>query len=79
MVRKRLFSQTVVIVVLKIEKNSKRVEADWHIDEMPSKVKALKLHPRIYKVLLKTEYLKASISAKVEHPFRIIKCQFGSW
>jgi len=26
---------------------------------------------------LKTEYLKASIRAKVEHPFRIIKCQFG--
>ena len=23
------------------------------------------------------EYLKASIRAKVEHPFRIIKCQFG--
>ena len=23
------------------------------------------------------EYKKASIRAKVEHPFRIIKCQFG--
>ncbi len=23
------------------------------------------------------EYLKASIRTKVEHPFRIIKCQFG--
>ena len=53
------------------------VQADWHIAEIPSKVKALKKHPRINKVRLKTEYLKASIRAKVEHPFRIIKCQFG--
>lgn len=53
------------------------VKADWHIAEIPSKVKALKQHPRINKVQLKTEYLKASIRAKVEHPFRIIKCQFG--
>ena len=29
------------------------------------------------KDILKTEYLKASVQAKVEHPFRIIKCQFG--
>jgi IS5 family transposase len=53
------------------------VEADWHIAEIPSKVKELKKHPRINKASLKTEYLKASIRAKVEHPFRIIKCQFG--
>jgi IS5 family transposase len=53
------------------------VEADWHIAETPSKVKELKKHPRINKTPLKTEYLKASIRAKVEHPFRIIKCQFG--
>lgn len=53
------------------------VEAEWHIAEIPSKVKALKKHPRINKVPLKAEYLKASIRAKVEHPFRIIKCQFG--
>ncbi|WP_338086343.1 transposase [Marinomonas algarum] len=26
---------------------------------------------------IRTEYLKASIQAKVEHPFRIIKRQFG--
>jgi len=55
----------------------KDVSADWHIAEMPSKVKTLKKHPRINKVPLRTEYLKASIRAKVEHPFRIIKCQLG--
>ncbi|CUB06990.1 hypothetical protein Ga0061065_12813, partial [Marinomonas fungiae] len=29
------------------------------------------------KQMIRTEYLKASIRAKVEHPFRILKCQFG--
>jgi len=58
-------------------KELEEIEADWHIAEIPSKVKELKKHPRINKVRLKTEYLKASIRAKVEHPFRIIICQFG--
>ena len=53
------------------------VEADWYIAERPSKVSALKRHPRINKVPISIEYMKASIRAKVEHPFRIIKCQFG--
>jgi IS5 family transposase len=51
--------------------------AEWHIAEKPSKLKALKSHPRINKTLLNIEFMKASIRAKVEHPFRIIKCQFG--
>jgi len=55
----------------------KGVEADWHIAEIPSKVKKLKKHPRINKTLISIEYMKASIRAKVEHQFRIIKCQFG--
>lgn len=55
----------------------KKVKVDWYIATIPSKVKALKKHPRINKVLLDIEYKKASIRAKVEHPFRIIKCQFG--
>ena len=53
------------------------VKAGWHIAEQPGKIRALKKHPRINKRKLRTEYLKASIRAKVEHPFRIIKCQFG--
>jgi IS5 family transposase len=55
----------------------KDADLDWHIAEQPSKVKALKQRPRLNKVALTIEYLKASIRAKVEHPFRIIKCQFG--
>ncbi|WP_290701018.1 IS5 family transposase [Amphritea sp.] len=52
-------------------------ELDWFIAEQPSKVKQLKEHPRKNKKPIKLEYLKASVRAFVEHPFRIIKCQFG--
>lgn len=55
----------------------KDVAVDWHIAERPGKVRTLKKHPRINKVAINIEYMKASIRAKVEHPFRIIKCQFG--
>lgn len=51
---------------------------DWLVAEMPSKICSLKEHPpHINKQLIRTEYLKASIRAKVEHPFKILKCQFG--
>ncbi|SIQ99036.1 IS5 family transposase [Marinobacterium stanieri] len=55
----------------------KDVSADWHIVEQPGQLETLKKHPRINKVRIRTEYLKVSLRAKVEHPFRIIKCQFG--
>ena len=50
---------------------------EWYIAEQQSKVKKFKEHPRINKVAIKNEYLKASVRAFVEHPFRIIKCQFA--
>ncbi|BAC93295.1 transposase [Vibrio vulnificus YJ016] len=61
------------------EKREELEDADveWLIAERPSKVRALKKHPRKNKTAIRIEYLKASIRAKVEHPFRIIKCQFG--
>jgi IS5 family transposase len=55
----------------------KDVSAVWYIAEQPGKLKVLKKHPRINNVRIRTEYLKASLRAKVEHPFRIIKCQLG--
>ena len=55
----------------------KDIDVDWHIAARPGKVRALKKYPRINKVPIKIEYMKASIRAKVEHPFRILKCQFG--
>ena len=53
------------------------VSAEWFIAENPSRLKELKKHPRKNKEILNFEYSKASIRAFVEHPFRIIKCQFG--
>lgn len=50
---------------------------DWHIAEQPGKVRTLKKHPRLNKVAINIKYMKASIRAKVEHPFCIIKCQFN--
>ncbi len=58
-------------------KELRRVKADWHIAERPGTIRELRKHPRINKVKIRTEYLKASVRAKVEHPFRIIKCLFG--
>ncbi|HBR1759104.1 TPA: IS5 family transposase [Klebsiella pneumoniae] len=53
------------------------VDVDWLIAERPGKVKTLKQHPHKNKTAINIEYMKASIRAKVEHPFRIIKRQFG--
>ncbi|MDX7878426.1 IS5 family transposase, partial [Aeromonas veronii] len=53
------------------------VDVDWLIAERPGKVRTLKQHPRKNKTAINIEYMKASIRAKVEHPFRILKRQFG--
>jgi IS5 family transposase len=57
----------------------KRLEAtgvDWQVAMRPGKRKAQK-HTPWGQLIEKAEKLKASIRAKVEHPFRVIKCQFG--
>tara|TARA_R110001606_G_scaffold161436_2_gene305354 strand:- start:17013 stop:17288 length:276 start_codon:yes stop_codon:yes gene_type:complete len=43
----------------------------------PRKVRLLKKPTITNKQPIRTEYIKASIREKVEHPFRIIKRQFG--
>ncbi|EUB41689.1 transposase, IS4-like family protein [Klebsiella sp. AS10] len=53
------------------------VDVDWLIAERPGRVKTLKQHPRKNKTAINIEYMKASIRARGEHPFRIIKRQFG--
>jgi IS5 family transposase len=45
------------------------VDVDWLIAERPGKVRTLKQHPRKNKTAINIEYMKASIRAKVEHPF----------
>lgn len=55
----------------------RNTKVEWLIVERPGKIRTLKKNPRKNKMAIRIEYLKASIRAKVEHPFRIIKCQFG--
>ena len=66
-----------IFCMAKKREELKGTTAEWYIAEQPSKVKKFKEHPRINKVAIKIEYLKASVRAFVEPPFRFIKCQFG--
>lgn len=49
----------------------------WHVAMRPSKRAALDKSDALEAILDEIEGLKASIRAKVEHPFRVIKRQFG--
>jgi IS5 family transposase len=49
----------------------------WHIAMRPGKRKALNKDNAADALIDKIEKLKASVRAKVEHPFRVIKRQFG--
>ena len=53
------------------------IEANWHVAMRPGKRKALDKATPMGRVLDELEHVKASIRAKVEHPFRVIKRQFG--
>jgi IS5 family transposase len=50
---------------------------NWHIAMRPGKRKALDKTNPVQSVIDQIERLKAGIRAKVEHPFRVIKRQFG--
>ncbi|MFM2449924.1 MAG: hypothetical protein RIS44_2374 [Pseudomonadota bacterium] len=50
---------------------------NWHIAMRPGKRKTLDLSSPLAAMIAKVEKIKASIRAKVEHPFRVIKRQFG--
>ena len=51
--------------------------ATWHVAMRPSERKRWKKVPRIGRLLDYAERVKASVRAKVEHPFRVLKLQFG--
>jgi IS5 family transposase len=53
------------------------IEVRWHVAMRPGKRKALDRSNPMGDLLDKLERVKASIRAKVEHPFRVIKRQFG--
>jgi IS5 family transposase len=53
------------------------LDVNWHVAMRPGKRRVLdKSHP-MGRVLDEIERLKASVRARVEHPFRVIKQQFG--
>jgi len=60
---------------------SKRPDAtdgvNWHVAMRPGQRKSLDKTRRLDQLIEQLERLKASVRAKVEHPFRVIKRQFG--
>ena len=58
----------------------KRPEASgvpWHVAMRPGKRRALDMKKKSHRLIDEAERLKASVRAKVEHAFRVIKLQFG--
>jgi IS5 family transposase len=51
--------------------------AKWHVAMRPGKRRAVKCDSPIDIMVNEVERIKARIRAKVEHPFRVIKQQFG--
>lgn len=56
---------------------AKDIDVTWHVAMRPGTRRALDLKNKRDRLLEKAEKLKASVRAKVEHPFRVIKQQFG--
>ena len=54
-----------------------RAGVKWHVAMRPGKRRALDKSKMLDALVEQLERLKASIRAKVEHPFRVIKRQFG--
>lgn len=52
-------------------------QPDWHVAMMPSKRKQLDKGTELGALYEKLEKIKAGVRAKVEHPFQVIKCQWG--
>jgi IS5 family transposase len=60
-----------------IEKRCKANSVRWHVAMKPGKRRQLNLNDRLDAIYDEIERLKAGIRAKVEHPFRVLKRQFG--
>lgn len=52
-------------------------DVNWHVAMRPGKRRALDKAKTIDNLIDQVERIKASVRAKVEHPFRVIKQQFG--
>ena len=56
---------------------AKALDVQWHVAMRPGKRRALDMSRKSDRLREKAEKLKASVRAKVEHPFRVVKQQFG--
>jgi transposase, IS5 family len=54
-----------------------KVKAKWHVAMRPGTRRALDKTRESHRLIEQVEQLKASVRAKVEHPFRVVKQQFG--
>jgi len=59
------------------EVQEKHGKVTWHVAMRPGKRRTLDKHTDVGKIMDRLETLKAGVRAKVEHPFRVIKRQFG--
>jgi len=59
------------------EVQTQHPHVNWHIAMMPGQRRAMDKSRASNALKEQLERIKASIRAKVEHPFRVIKCQFG--
>lgn len=60
-----------------IEKRCQANPVRWHVAMRPGKRRQLDLTNRLDAIYNQIERLKAGVRAKVEHPFRVLKQQFG--
>lgn len=56
---------------------TKELDVNWHVAMRPGRRRVLEKHTPPGALLDEIERMKASIRAKVEHPFRVLKRQFG--
>ena len=71
-----MFADAVYQGVAKRE-DTQGITAQWHVAMRPGKRRALDKSTPLGAILHKLEQAKARIRAKAEHPFRVIKRQFG--
>jgi IS5 family transposase len=70
--------ETVVFADAGYQGAAKRREAtavEWHVAMRPGKRRTLDKNSPWGSLLDKAEQMKASVRAKVKHPFRVVKCQ----
>jgi IS5 family transposase len=60
-----------------VHKRPEAAAPRWHVAMRPGKRRQLDLTRKWARMLDEAEHLKASVRAKVEHPFRVLKRQFG--